>query len=106
MTNGRKPWDIPPLYFVITLAIMFAIASAPGSQFIYYPYQYLGVVFVVGGLALAAAALRQFARAGTTRHPHDQPTAFVTTGPYRFTRNPMYTGLFLVLFGAAFLLQR
>ena len=106
MTGPRKAWDVPPLYFVLALAIEIVIAVAPGSQFVYYPYNYIGVILVPAGFAIAAAALAQFRKAGTTRHPHEPPTAFVTSGPYRFSRNPMYFGLFLILLGAAFLLQR
>jgi protein-S-isoprenylcysteine O-methyltransferase Ste14 len=106
MTVNRPRWEIPPLYFLIALAIEIAIAVAPGSQFIYYPYNYIGAILVPAGFAILLAAFMQFRRAGTTVQPHEPPTAFVVSGPYRFTRNPMYLGLFLILFGAAFLLQR
>ena len=42
-------------------------------------------------------ALRQ----GTTVVPHHEVTQLVTTGPFRLTRNPMYTGHVIVLLGAA-----
>ncbi len=59
-------------------------------------------IFLVGiGFAFAAAGLLAFRRAHTTINPHS-PTAtrsIVRTGPYRFTRNPMYFGLACVLIG-------
>lgn len=106
MTTNRKPWDIPPVYFLIALILEFAIASPPGARFIYYPWQYLGVLFILGGFGLAISGAARFRSADTPVHPHEQPTALVTSGPYRFTRNPMYLGIFLVLVGIAFLLQR
>lgn len=51
------------------------------------------------GLALILAGWIAFQAAGTTvdpMRPHTA-TAFVRTGVYRFTRNPMYAGAFLLL---------
>jgi protein-S-isoprenylcysteine O-methyltransferase Ste14 len=43
-----------------------------------------------------------FRRAGTELQPTSQANqSLVTTGPYRFTRNPMYLGLVIVTFGIA-----
>jgi len=54
---------------------------------------------VLTGLALAAAGIRNFARAGTPV-PTNQPTrALVTAGIHGRTRNPIYLGLFLVYGG-------
>lgn len=47
------------------------------------------------GLALAAAGIRDFSRAGTPV-PTNQPTrALVTTGMHGWSRNPIYVGMFL-----------
>lgn len=57
-----------------------------------------------GGVALAGDL--EFKRAKTTINPFrpHTATALVTSGIYRYTRNPMYVGLALVLLGwAAFL---
>lgn len=55
------------------------------------------------GAAIAVAALLGFARAGTTVEPREPGRAseLVTGGLYRFTRNPMYLGMALVLVAGA-----
>jgi protein-S-isoprenylcysteine O-methyltransferase Ste14 len=59
---------------------------------------------VAASVALAGACIRvagvvSFRRARTTANPLKPETtsALVTTGIYKFTRNPMYVGLLLVL---------
>lgn len=58
---------------------------------------------VLGGslIALAAAlgvwSLMLFRRARTTPLPFGTPTALLTSGPFRFFRNPLYVALGLVL---------
>jgi protein-S-isoprenylcysteine O-methyltransferase Ste14 len=55
------------------------------------------------GIAVGAAGLGAFRRHGTTVHPMHpgKASTVVSTGVYRFTRNPMYLGLALVLAGWA-----
>lgn len=59
----------------------------------------LGAVLVIAGFALAASAIREMRRMHTTPSPRRGVTALVTTGPYRFTRNPIYLGFFLIYLG-------
>jgi protein-S-isoprenylcysteine O-methyltransferase Ste14 len=67
------------------------------------PLAVAGIAIGVVGLGVAADSLRRFVAARTTWHPtHPQrTTALVIEGPYRYTRNPMYLGLLLVLVGWA-----
>jgi protein-S-isoprenylcysteine O-methyltransferase Ste14 len=41
-------------------------------------------------------------RAKTAWHPHHEPSSLVTRGPYRFSRNPGYLALLLILIGLVF----
>jgi protein-S-isoprenylcysteine O-methyltransferase Ste14 len=65
----------------------------------------LGVFLVVGGAALAFTGIRRFWRARTTVLPFGGTTQLVTTGIYRFTRNPMYLGMALAYVGCAMLVN-
>lgn len=59
----------------------------------------LGVAIVLLGL-IAVPAVITFRRANTRPEPWKPTTSLVTTGPYRFTRNPMYVGFTLAYLGA------
>ena len=61
----------------------------------------VGFVSVGVGIALAFSALGIFRKTNTTTVPHEMPSTLVISGPYRFTRNPMYVGLTLIYLGVA-----
>ena len=56
------------------------------------------------GIIMAAISAGMFKKAGTGIMPFDEATTLVTDGFYRYTRNPMYVGMFLMLAGVAFLM--
>ncbi len=58
-----------------------------------------GAALILAGLALMAAAVWEMTRARTTVIPHERPSALVTSGIFRFSRNPIYLGDVLVLAG-------
>jgi protein-S-isoprenylcysteine O-methyltransferase Ste14 len=64
-----------------------------------------GCVFVVG-LAVSTLGVVSFRRAGTTVNPMQphKASALVTSGIFRYSRNPMYLGLLIALFGWALFL--
>jgi protein-S-isoprenylcysteine O-methyltransferase Ste14 len=53
----------------------------------------VGPVLSVLSVMLAMISIRRFRKAGTNVPPWLPATTIVETGPYRFTRNPMYLGL-------------
>ncbi|MEO8937468.1 MAG: isoprenylcysteine carboxylmethyltransferase family protein [Burkholderiaceae bacterium] len=57
------------------------------------------LALVMVGAALAAAGVLSFHRVRTTVHPTrpEEASSLVSTGIYRFTRNPMYLGLLAIL---------
>jgi protein-S-isoprenylcysteine O-methyltransferase Ste14 len=98
----RKRRIVPPVYLLLTLAAMVALHRyAPVAQLIVAPYSHAGWLLVAAGVGIAAVAAGAFRRAGTGIVPFDPATALVTEGLYRFTRNPMYLGMVMLLTGVA-----
>tara|TARA_A100001037_G_scaffold305853_1_gene347705 strand:- start:374 stop:898 length:525 start_codon:yes stop_codon:yes gene_type:complete len=65
-----------------------------------------GVLCAAAGLVLAGWTIVDFTRRGRgTLAPWDPPKNFLVTGPYRHVRNPMITGVALILVAEALLLH-
>jgi protein-S-isoprenylcysteine O-methyltransferase Ste14 len=65
------------------------------------PHVWVGAAVFALAFALAVWAITTFRRAGTRVETHKPTTAIVMSGPYRFTRNPIYLGMFLGQIGLA-----
>ncbi len=61
----------------------------------------LGVLVFVVALALATWAIVTMTKAGSNVPTNRPTTTIVESGPYRFTRNPIYLGMFGGLIGLA-----
>lgn len=60
-----------------------------------------GVALAAGGVAFSLSGAATVVRHRTTLAPHHPVSCLVTTGPFRVSRNPMYTGHAVLLAGAA-----
>jgi protein-S-isoprenylcysteine O-methyltransferase Ste14 len=65
------------------------------------PAGWLGAIVFVFALALFAWAIVTITRADSNVPTNLPTTTLVESGPYRFTRNPIYLGMFLGLIGLA-----
>jgi len=65
------------------------------------PAGWLGAMVFILALALVAWAIVTITRAGSNVPTNLPITTIVASGPYRFTRNPIYLGMFLGLIGLA-----
>jgi len=96
---------LPPTYFYAAVLLMVGLhVAAPLHRLVPWPWSLAGVLPVLIGIALNLWAARLFKRAGTTEKPFEESAALVTDGPFRFTRNPMYVGMVLILIGEGVLL--
>ena len=90
----------PPVWLLLGLISVFAFNEMyPVMRFTSLLFQIVGGVVIVVGLLLLVTANGLFVRAGTDVIPFRDVSALVTTGIYRYTRNPMYLGMAAVLLG-------
>ena len=92
----------PPLMFAVAVALGTLIDGNPLEwRHVFHPSQLPGAFVALVGLALIIATLVLFRRNGTRPEPWEPALAFIASGPYRYSRNPMYAGMALVSAGIA-----
>ena len=91
----------PPLLALILLAGGLLLHGLSRGPRMVYAHHVLGLLIVAFGVLIAASAAALFQARKTGLDPRGEATAFVAERPYTFTRNPMYLGTTLVLFGFA-----
>jgi protein-S-isoprenylcysteine O-methyltransferase Ste14 len=94
------PW-VFILVYLVGVAVQHVLPMGIPSPELAWVIRVTGFVFIGVGIAVAFSALGIFRKRKTTTVPHETPSTLVTSGPYRFTRNPMYVGLTLVYLGVA-----
>ena len=102
MSVKRDFPDLPPVWMLgFGAAAWVAAKVVPFASFSGPPARTAGLAIAAAGIALAVWASVHFARSRTTIEPREQPTTLLATGPFRINRNPIYTGMALVLLGWA-----
>ncbi len=85
----------------VTLLLPFLIFH-PGYPQVWGGLIWLGFLLIVTGAAILLRCIYAFAQEGKgTLSPADPAQHLVVKGLYRYTRNPMYVGVMLVLLGEA-----
>jgi protein-S-isoprenylcysteine O-methyltransferase Ste14 len=67
--------------------------------------RWVGWALVIASVVLAVSAVRTFRRHHAAINPLGQVTTVVASGPFRFTRNPMYLALCLLQVALGFFLN-
>ena len=116
MSNGGSPKNPgvkfpPPFLFLLGLGLAWLLESRvkrvhlAGSIPTAHALELLGIAVLAAGLVLILWGLLTFARVRTGIIPYKPATQIVEHGPYRFTRNPMYTGMATAYLGGAFIMN-
>ncbi len=93
---------VPPLLLLLSLIGMVAVSRLSSSNiWIQQPFDKAGFAVIAIGVLLPVWAARIFKQRQTNILPYRDPEKIVTEGPFKFSRNPMYLGMLLVLTGAA-----
>ena len=99
---GRPLIFRPPLLFAAAIAAGVVLHLAWPLSFPLGAARWpIGATLSIAGVAMFAAAVRAFAAAGTPVPGGQSTTAIVGSGPYRFSRNPIYVAFVLFHLGIA-----
>lgn len=107
MEAGRKdtagvPFP-PPIAYLLGLLAGLGLEAAFPTDELSAALRIVGAAAGIGvGLLFAGGAQQRFSRAGTPAIPFKPTEAFVTSGPFRITRNPMYVGMACLYIGLGF----
>ena len=101
---------LPGMVLVVVPALLLTMFREDGSAFAAAdpaaPGFWLGLAVGIPGLALSLWTARLFHRHGRgTAAPWDPPTRLVVRGPYRHVRNPMISGVVLMLLAECLILE-
>jgi protein-S-isoprenylcysteine O-methyltransferase Ste14 len=95
----------------LSLIVFFILVSLIADDLFSLPYIFwgpwgmvAGVCLTISGALLVLVSVLYFIRFRGTPVPFSPPPELITAGPYRFARNPMLTGMFILLFGIGIIL--
>ena len=92
-----------PVCVIIPSLLLYFTHWQPGC-FVLWRFL-IGVVCFIAGFLLAVSTVRLFPKLGNgTPAPWDPTTKMIVTGPYAYVRNPMITGVVLILISEALML--
>lgn len=105
MAKEQDHPDINSLVHPPIVALLFLVIAYFLRRFVPLPYtpaeflRVVGLALILFGFVLGLGAFVEFYKAHTTLNPHGSATHLVTSGIYRFTRNPIYLGFLLIIIG-------
>lgn len=100
MIDLLRKLELPPVWLVAFMAAGWWLArELPLLSFESAASLWIGRALIAAGLGLMIWSAVHFRRAKTSIIPRETASALVTGGPYRFSRNPIYLGDLIILFG-------
>jgi protein-S-isoprenylcysteine O-methyltransferase Ste14 len=91
---------LPPVYLFAGIILMLGLNFLlPVDRVLPFPWTLIGVVVMAVGIALTLTGARTIKRHGTTIKPFEVSSSLVRTGPFAFSRNPIYVGMIVFLAG-------
>ncbi len=105
MAKEQSHPNINPMVHPPIIALMFIVIAYFLGRFAPLPFvvpvilRNIGLFMTFVGFLLGIGAFIEFRKARTTLDPHGSAKQLVTSGIYRFTRNPIYLGFLLMVIG-------
>ena len=100
MKNAHK--IMPTTYFITLMGLSIVLHFLyPIKKILYPPFTYFGFLLIVAGIILNLWTDHLFKKVNTTVKPFKDPKVFLTSGPFRISRHPMYLGMTSILLGVS-----
>ena len=96
-----RPPRIAILLLMISLGLWY---FSPPNTLLYMPYKLVAGVCIILGFTGMITAWMQFKKSDTAVRPTAETSRIIMNGMYRYSRNPMYLGMFLILLGTSFIM--
>lgn len=103
MTGLLVKADLPPVWLGLH-ALFAAAVDAAAPLWSFGPFPVAGGLLLAVGFALIGWSAVYFALQKTPIEPRNAPKSLITGGPFQINRNPIYTGMWLMLTGTGLLL--
>lgn len=101
--NELKSGPLPPVFFLGGLMLQWGLhILLPSARVVPAAWAPLALLPIVLGLGVVVVAALQFKKAETAIKPFDRPSALVTGGVFRVSRNPIYFAMIVIQIGTAF----
>ena len=98
-----KKFKYPPFLTLLGLILQgFLNSFLPFYSFNYFP-TILSIALVLFGVGSIVYLLGLFKKKETAILPDGDPEVLLTDGPYRYSRNPIYISMTIILIGSAML---
>jgi protein-S-isoprenylcysteine O-methyltransferase Ste14 len=91
----------PPIIFLAAILLGIVLNLVWPLPFRQASLVWLGPLIILCAVALFLRSLREFRAAGTSVRGSQRSTTIVRTGPYRYSRNPIYLSFILLVLGLA-----
>ncbi len=89
----------PPIVFLFAILLGVVLNQAWPLPFVASPFRLLGLLSIFCAVLLFLLSFREFRAAGTPVRGNKRTSTIVQTGPYRFSRNPIYLSFILLVLG-------
>lgn len=107
-SKAAQVWFFPPYLVLLGLIISFLLEFLVHRNQIFdnaIIFRFLGIIITIAAILLFIKSVRIFNLRKEKLHPRSISTQIFKDGPFRFSRNPIYLAMFILLIGVGLALN-